>query len=177
MFDTRTLFENEVCPACGKQALSQKAHLYVEPRSKDELLFFVTSCTECNYKKTEIMPLAPSTHVKSNHNCIKVKDPKDLETKIYRASTGSVEIPELEVKLEPGPSAEFFITNIERILLKFKESCQFLLRCDPEPAEKAILERRIRDLDDCLAVKREFTVVVDDPDGFSYILPLDENPV
>ncbi len=176
MSDTRTLFENEVCPSCGKRALSQRAHLYQEPRSKDELLFFVTLCDECNFKKTEIMPLAPSTHVKSNHYVIKIKDPKDLETKIYRASTGSIEIPELGMRLEPGIQAEFYITNMERIILKFKESCQFLLRGDPEPEAKAILEKRIQDLDDCLLVKREFTVVLDDPEGFSYILPLDENP-
>jgi zinc finger protein len=121
------------------------------------------------------MPVAPSTHVKSNHNVITIKDPKDLETKIYRASTGSIEIPELEITLEPGIQAECYITNIERILLKFKESCQFLLRDDPEPAAKAILENRIRDLDECLAGKREFTVVLDDPEGFSYILPIDEH--
>ncbi len=122
------------------------------------------------------MPLAPSTHVKSNHYVIKIKNPKDLETKIYRASTGSIEVPELEITLEPGIQAEFFITNIERVLLKFKESCQFLLRNDPEPAAKAVLDRRVQELDECLAVKREFTVVLDDPEGFSYILPLDENP-
>jgi zinc finger protein len=175
MFDTRILFENEACPSCGKRSLSQRAHLYKEPRSKDELLFFVTLCDECNYKKTEIMPVAPSTHVKSNHNVIKIKDPKDLETKIYRASSGSIEIPELEIILEPGIQAEFYITNIERILLKFKESCQFLLRDEPEPAAKAILEKRIQEIDECLLVKREFTIVLDDPEGFSYILPLDEN--
>nr|MDO8118909.1 ZPR1 zinc finger domain-containing protein [Candidatus Sigynarchaeota archaeon] len=176
MFDSRTLFENAVCPCCGNRTLSQKAHLYKEPRSKDELLFFITLCDECAFKKTEIMPLAPSTHVKSNHNCISIKDQNDLEIKIYRAPTCSIEIPELEIKLEPGASAEFFITNIEHILLKFKESCQFLLRNDPEPSAKAILERRIRELDECLAVKREFTVVMDDPEGFSYILPPDEKP-
>ncbi len=176
MFDSRTLFENEVCPSCGKRTLSQKVYLYKEPRSKDELLFFVTLCDECNYKKTEIMPLAPSTHVKSNHYSVKIKDLKDLEIKIYRASTASIEIPELEIKLEPGPSADFFITNIERVLLKFKESCEFLLRGDPEPGVSAILEKRIEDLDDCLSVKRQFTIVMDDPEGFSYILPFDENP-
>jgi zinc finger protein len=175
LFDTRTLFENEACPCCGKRALSQRAHLYKEQRSKDELLFFVTFCDECNFKKTDIMPLSPSTHVKSNHNVIKIKYPNDLETKIYRASTGSIEIPELEIILEPGIQADLFITNIERILLKFKESCQYLLRDDPEPVAKAILEKRIQDLDDCLVVKREFTVVLDDPEGFSYILPIDEN--
>jgi zinc finger protein len=175
VFDTRVLYENETCPNCGKRALSQKAHLYQEPRSKDELLFFVSLCDQCNYKKTEIMPVAPSTHVKSNHNIITIKKPKDLETKIYRASTASIEIPELEIKMEPGIQADFFITNIERILLKFKESCQFLLRDDPEPAAKAILEKRIQELDACIAGKREFSVILEDPEGYSYILPFDEN--
>ncbi|MEX2717205.1 MAG: ZPR1 zinc finger domain-containing protein [Candidatus Sigynarchaeota archaeon] len=175
MFDSRTLFENVDCPSCGKPALSQKVHFYKEPRSKDEMLFFITLCEACAFKKTEIMPVAPSTHAKSNHYRISIKDPKDLEIKIFRASTGSIEIPELEIKLEPGPSAEFFITNIERILLKFKESCQFLLRNDPEPSAKEILEKRIRELDECLAVKREFTVLIDDQEGFSYVLPPNQN--
>ncbi|NMC05766.1 MAG: ZPR1 zinc finger domain-containing protein [Candidatus Lokiarchaeota archaeon] len=175
MFDTRILYENESCPSCGKRAFSQKVHLYQEPRSKDELLFFVSSCDACNYKKTEIMPVAPSKHVKSNRNIIKINSPKDLETKIYRASTGSIEIPELEVKLEPGIQADLFITNIERVLLKFKESCEFLLRDDPDPDAKAILERRLQDIEECIHAKREFTVILDDPEGFSYILPVNDD--
>lgn len=171
MFETKTLFESEKCPACGKNTLSQKVYLYKEPQSHDELLFFVILCDECNFKKTEVMPLQPSSHVKSNKNILKVKKPKDLETKIYRASTGSIEIPELEMILEPGIQAEFFITNIERILLKFKESCEFLLKNSDNEETSEILRKRIQDLDDFLMVRREFTIILEDPEGFSYILP------
>jgi len=171
MFETRTLYDGEKCPCCGKNSLSQKVHLYKEPRSNDELLFFVLLCENCNFKKIEVMPLAPSTHVKSNRYVLKIKKPKDLEAKIYRASTGSIEIPELEMILEPGVQAEFFITNIERILLKFKESCEFLLNNSDDQETLELLRKRIQDLDDLLAVKREFTVILEDPEGFSYILP------
>ncbi|HME51227.1 MAG TPA: ZPR1-type zinc finger protein [Candidatus Lokiarchaeia archaeon] len=176
MFETRTLYEGEKCPGCGKNSLSQKVYLYKEPRSHDELLFFVILCEECNFKKTEIMPLAPSSHAKSNKYILKIKRPKDLETKIYRASTGSIEIPEIEMVVEPGIQAEFFITNIERILLKFKESCEFLLDNSSDQETLDLLQKRIQDLDDLLAVKREFTVILEDPEGFSYILPRSDKP-
>jgi zinc finger protein len=172
MFDARTLFEGETCPICGKKTLGQKAFLYKEPRSMDELIFFVTLCAECNFKKTEVMPLAPSSHVTTNHHVISIKTQDDLETKIYRASTGSIEIPELEIKLEPGIQADFFITNIERILLKFKDSCQFMLQDAEEEPTRLILEKRIKEIDECISGKREFTVVLDDPEGFSYVLPV-----
>ena len=171
MFETRTLYKGEKCPGCGKNTLSQKVYLYKEPRSHDELLFFVILCEECNFKKTEIMPLAPSSHVKSNRYVLKIKKPKDLEAKIYRASTGSIEIPELEMVMEPGVQAEFFITNIERILLKFKESCEFLLENSDDQETSDKIRQKLQDLDDLLAVKREFTVILEDPEGFSYILP------
>jgi len=117
------------------------------------------------------MPLSPSSHVKSNKYVLKIKKPKDLEAKIYRASTGSIEIPELEMRLEPGIQADLFITNIERILLKFKESCEFLLNNSEDQETSETLRKKIQDLDDLLAVKREFTLILEDPEGFSYILP------
>jgi zinc finger protein len=176
VFEARTLYEGEKCPCCGKNSLSQKVYQYKEPRSHDELLFFVILCEECNFKKTEIMPLAPSTHVKSNKYVLKIKKPKDLETKIYRASTGSIEIPEVEMTLEPGIQADLFITNIERILLKFKESCEFLLGNSDDQEALDLLRKRIQELDDFLAVRRKFTVILEDPEGFSYVLPKTDTP-
>jgi len=122
------------------------------------------------------MPLNPSSHVNSNKYILKIASPEDLETKIYRASTGSIEIPELEMILEPGIQADFFITNIERVLLKFKEICEYMLKDNENVTIKDLLEKRIRDIGDLLAVKREFTLILEDPEGFSYVLPKTDNP-
>ena len=44
----------------------------------------------------------------------------------------------------------------------------------PDIIEKYLVALDIAELDACLAGKREFTIVLDDPEGFSYVLPIDE---
>ena len=128
MFEKKQVFSGEKCPACQEDQLDQNVVIYVEPKSKDELLIFTTICNNCKFKNSDIMPTGPSIFAGKKKFVVEVESQKDLDSKIFRSSSASIEIPELEIKLEPGIQAEFFITNIEGILFKFQESCKFLLK-------------------------------------------------
>ena len=105
-----------------------------------------------------------------------VTEENDLQSKLYRSPTAKVEIPELEVNVEPGPAAPFYFTNIEGVLARF---------------EKAVVAYRnslaaenldTKDIDEILDNFKKaylgtfpFTLRIIDSYGGSYIIPKDES--
>ncbi|MFX0099400.1 MAG: ZPR1 zinc finger domain-containing protein [Candidatus Hodarchaeota archaeon] len=174
MHESKQLFTNKKCIFCGENQLSQLLMIYAEPLSGDEIMIFTTSCDNCNYKKSETMPVKPSKYAKSNHYELKIKTPEDMESKIYRAPSASIEIPSLEMSLEPGIAAEFFITNVEGVLLKFKNACEFLLRDEDNKDRKKLLEQRIKTLSEYIKGNGMFNLILFDSEGYSYVQPKNE---
>lgn len=171
---SKQLFSNEKCPFCNENQLSQMLFIYAEPKTGDEIMIFTTSCANCNYKQSEAMPVKPSKYAKSKHYELTISSPDDLESKIFRAPSASIEIPQLEMALEPGISAEFFVTNVEGVLLKFKDACNFILRDEDDADKRELLEKKISKLVEFIEGKGTFTLVIDDSDGYSYVQPKNE---
>jgi zinc finger protein len=99
----------------------------------------------------------------------KIKNEKGLNTKLIRNSSGTVEIPELGVKLEPGPFAEGFFTNMEGLLERV-ENVLFIFLKSEELEQKIAAKERLKDLQACREGKKTFTVIVKDPFGGSALI-------
>ena len=118
----------------------------------------------CGFRYADTLNLSekePSSYT------FKVLEPKDLNTRVVRSTSGTIEMPELGLLIEPGPASESFISNIEGVLERF---CQVLsiTKKDPESKEKTeeILEyiQNIRD------GKAPLTICIKDPLGNSAII-------
>ncbi|MHA1848409.1 MAG: ZPR1 zinc finger domain-containing protein [Promethearchaeota archaeon] len=170
--ELKEIFSGETCPICLNSTLSQTVLIYVEKVSKEELLLFTTSCSSCGYKHSEVLPSRKGDLARAHEYTLKVHDADDLESKIYRAPTGSIEIPELGLSLEPGVGAESFVTNIEGVLIKFKEKCNFLLRENRDnPSRISVIQKVIQDIDKAINGSFQFKVILRDSEGFSYLIP------
>jgi zinc finger protein len=174
VYSSREVFSRQRCPACGQEDLRQYVVVYRERVFEDELLIFTTICDSCNYKKNDVMPVKPSSLVKAKKYVLAIESQEDLYSKVYRAPTASIEIPELEISMEPGFKADLFITNIERILLKFREICEFMQGDEEDEATRELLQVKMQAIDEYLAGTQGFTFILEDEDGFSYVLPARE---
>ena len=107
---------------------------------------------------------------------LKVSDEKDLKSKIYRSPVGKLEIPELELIVNPGPNADFYYTNVEGILFRF-ENAVSIYRKNLEEGDLEIseIDKVLQDLHKALEGKLEFTLIITDSGGGSYIIPEDES--
>ena len=130
-------------------------------------------CNKCDFSKNDIIPI--ETKMEPCEMSLKVQEEKDLKSKIYRSSSGKLEIPELELAVDPGPSAKFYYTNVEGILIRFEEAVR-IYRNDLEVGDP-----QTKEIDDILeglqkAMKGElpFTLIITDPIGGSYIIPEDK---
>lgn len=105
-------------------------------------------------------PLGYEVHIDSE---------KKLSIKIVRNSSGTVEIPELGVLLEPGPYSEGFFTNMEGLLERVEGVLKIFLHSENK-SQKEEAQKVMKKLLRCKAGKRSFTVRVLDPFGGSALI-------
>jgi len=157
------------CPACKKGKISIKKTVYDLP-DKDKMLIIKFECNNCNYSNNDIIPL--TTNFKPGISYLKITNETDLKSKVYRSPIGKLEIPELELVVEPGPSATFYYTNVEGILLRFENAVSIykknLEKNDPHSDE---IEELLNNIQKALKGKFKFTLKLEDTGGGSYIIP------
>ncbi len=161
------------CPACLQGTVKCIKCIYEFPDG-DKMLLLKFECDKCEFHKSDVIPL--ETKMEPGTTTLKVFDENDLKSKIYRSPNGTIEIPELELILEPGPAAELYITNIEGILTRFKNAVTMyqnsLSQNDPQRKK---IERILEDLQKAIVGKMSFTIKLSDQEGGSYIIPADKS--
>lgn len=152
------------CPRCQKAAsmvqVTENIPLF------GEIMIQTLACSHCGFKWSDVMSL------EFREPCgyeAKIKNEKDMHIKIIRNSSGTIEIPELGVLLEPGPFAEGFFTNVEGFLERVEEILQVFVNSDDQ-AQKNAAKERLVELKKCKAGKMPFTLIVKDPFGGSALI-------
>jgi zinc finger protein len=161
------------CPACNQGIIKMNKTVYDLP-DKDKMLILKFECDKCAFHKNDIIPL--TTNLDSGIMTLKVSSEDDLKSKIYRSPMGKLEIPELELEVEPGPRADFYYTNVEGILLRF-ESAVSIYRNNLEKDDHQIdeIEELLQDLKEAMKGQLKFTLIITDTQGGSYIIPQDKS--
>ena len=159
------------CPSCIEGQIKIRKVIY-DLKDGDQMLILNFTCDTCDYSTNDIIPI--STNMKPGVISLKVKNEKDLKSKIYRSPTGKLEIPELDLKVEPGPRADFYFTNVEGILLRF-ESAVKIYRNNLESGDPQIneIDQVLKDLEKALKGSLPFELKITDLAGGSYIIPED----
>ena len=156
------------CPLCENGLIKISKTIY-ELQDGDNLLILKFECNECKFSKNDVIPL--STNMKPGIFTLKVQNEGDLKSKIYRSPTGKLEIPELELIVDPGPRADFYYTNVEGILFRFENAVRIyrntLDENDPQISE---VNDILRDLEKALRGEFQFTLKITDLSGGSYII-------
>ncbi|KKM98380.1 hypothetical protein LCGC14_1158560 [marine sediment metagenome] len=161
------------CPACKQGKITIKKTTYDLPDG-DKMLILKFECNICNFHNNDIIPL--TTNRKPGITSLKVTEEEDLKSKIYRSPLGKLEIPELELIVEPGPGADFYYTNVEGILFRFEAAVSIyrknLEENDPQVKE---IDDILKNLKKAMEGKFKFTLKITDLQGGSYIIPQDES--
>ena len=161
------------CPACKDGNIVINKIIYDLP-DKDKMLILKFKCNRCEFEKNDIILL--TTRMDAGIISLKITEENDLKSKIYRSPTGNLEIPELDLKVEPGPSAEFYYTNVEGILLRFERAVSIYLdNLEDDDPEKSEIKETLNDLQKAMKGQLEFTLKIADPSGGSYIIPEDSS--
>lgn len=161
------------CPACNKGIIKLTKTVY-DMTDGDKMLIVKFECNECLFTKNDIIPL--TTRLEAGIISLHVTNEEDLKSKIYRSPVGKLEIPELEVSVEPGPRADFYYTNVEGILDRFQKAVQiYRNNLDGDKRKQEEIEEILTNIDKAKKGDFDFTLKITDTGGGSYILPYDES--
>ncbi|MFZ0012437.1 MAG: ZPR1 zinc finger domain-containing protein [Halobacteriota archaeon] len=152
------------CPLC--------AHELTFRFSSDEIPFFgeimfVSASCGCGFKYADTISLCEREAARYEIEF----DSDDFTTRVIRSSSGTVQIPELGVTIEPGSASEAYISNVEGVLCRVEEVIQTATKWSSGDPSKFELGNRLLERID--AVRRgegTMTLLIDDPFGNSAII-------
>jgi zinc finger protein len=152
------------CPCCNTDI----EYLYSTeniPHFSD-ILIISAICPECGYKFVDTQLLK---HGEPARYTVAINSEDDLSIRVIRSMSASIEIPELGVRIDPGPVCQGFVSNVEGVLDRIEDVVKGALRWgnDVERENAAAL------LSDILKVKAgtfPITLILEDPCGNSGIV-------
>jgi zinc finger protein len=124
------------------------------------------NCSECKYKTSDILPLEKRTAPEKQEK--KISSEKDLHIRIVKSKHATIYIPEIKLKIEPGPGSEAYISNVEGLLLRIIKKIQGFKKIHPEKEKD--YEKIIDKLTKMKQSRKKFTLVFKDKTGQSAIL-------
>lgn len=161
------------CPRCQKGTIHIKKTVYELP-DEDKMLIITFECDKCDFRNNDVIPL--TTRTEPGISELRVSTGEDLKSKVYRSPTASLEIPELEIEVEPGPRAGFYFTNIEGVLDRFKSAVlTYRNTLEENELEREEIETLLENIEKALEGNFTFTLRMTDSEGGSYIVPQDKS--
>lgn len=152
------------CPVCGQKTLMYHAEEMDIPNF-GKCLETTIICKSCGYRHSDVMML--ETHEPLRYE-MEIQSEEDLNARVIRSTSGTITIPEIGAKMEPGPYSEAFISNVEGVLNRFVSILLQLLHTYPSKRDE-ILDV-LRKIGYIRHGRMRATFIIDDPFGNSAII-------
>ena len=151
------------CPCCNTDI----EYLYKTENIPyfSDILIISAICPECGYKFVDTQLLK---HGEPARYTVAVESENDLAIRVVRSMSASIEIPELGVRIDPGPLCQGFVSNVEGVLDRIEEVVKGAFRWgnDVERENAAAL---LADIVKVKAGTYPVTLILEDPLGNSGI--------
>ncbi|MDI9643874.1 MAG: ZPR1 zinc finger domain-containing protein [Candidatus Verstraetearchaeota archaeon] len=168
----RHLSYRAVCPGCGGDSMEVQ-ELYDDIPGLGNAVLIAMFCPGCGMKAHHEIPLESKGIRKVE---FRVSDRKALNARVIRSPSGRILVPELGLELTPGPRSLGFVTNVEGVLERFLEVAEQLAGLEEGP-KKEKAEQTVRRIRSAIEGSLPFTLVIEDEQGNSAIIPQEGNGV
>jgi zinc finger protein len=152
------------CPTCNTEI----EYLYTTENIPyfSDILIISAICPSCGYKFVDTQMLKHGEPVRYVY---RTATPDDLAVRIIRSTSAAIEIPELGVRIDPGPTCQGFVSNIEGVLDRIVQAIgSAIIDGDTKERENArILLEKIAHVK---CGELVITVILEDPLGNSAIV-------
>lgn len=156
------------CPVCGKsKTLEVKTSTDNIPYFGD-ILETSVYCNQCGYQSSDSISLE---HNEPSRYTLTINDTK-MDTRVAKSQTATITIPELGLKVEPGPKSQGFVSNVEGILNRFEQAVARALTLEGENISQEVEDNAVNILECITHIKMgelETILILEDPFGNSII--------
>jgi zinc finger protein len=152
------------CPYCNTEI----EYLYKTENIPyfSDILIISALCSSCGYKFVDTQLLRQEEPARYT---AAVTGGEDLAVRVVRSMSASLEIPELGVRIDPGPACQGFVSNIEGVLDRVEQVVKGALQWGTDE-EKENAARLLADIGRVKAGLLPVTLILEDPCGNSAIL-------
>jgi len=163
------LFLNEMkidCPVCRC-----KNSMIVITKTEnipyfEEIMESTVRCHECGYRHSDVMCLDQKEPVKYILNVNKYS----LNARVIKSQSATVSIPELGLKVEPGPRSQGYVSNIEGVLNRFHDAVKRALNLVEDDQSRENAFNILKEIEKIKKGENTVTVLIEDPFGHSMII-------
>ena len=154
------------CPVCGGKNTATYTTQTHELAYFGEIVESTIQCERCGFRHNDI--LATEQKDPAKHSLIISK--KNLDSRVVRSQSATVSLPEIGIKVEPGPKSEGYISNVEGVLIRFKEATERALNMFTDAASQENGKKVLENINKVLDGEMETLLLIEDPFGQSKIM-------
>jgi len=161
----KEIIKGELCMFCGTKNLVLSEAVVDIPYFGVTHVFSM-NCGKCGYGKSDLET------DKKNEPCkfiLKIESEDDLKIRVVKSSNATVKIPHIG-SIEPGETANGYVTNVEGILNRFKATIESLRDEAEDPADKKKAKNMLKKLGRVMWGRDSVTLTIQDPTGNSAII-------
>ncbi|MBQ2635478.1 MAG: ZPR1 zinc finger domain-containing protein [Methanobrevibacter sp.] len=154
------------CPACSVEGVAKSMMKEIEIPHFGKVLETTIQCPKCGFRHSDVIALEqndPAKYViEINRN--------NLSVRVVRSQSATVTIPELGVKVEPGPKSEGYVTNVEGILTRFEDAVKKAMNLFDNEESQINAENTLKNILELKKGNGTATLIIHDPFGQSNIV-------
>ena len=154
------------CPVCGTNNLTLREEDTEIPYFGPVSIFSMT-CSNCNFKKSDLESIEHKEPVKYT---FEVSCEEDMKVRVVKSGNATVKIPYIG-NMEAGEFTDGFVTNIEGLLMKFKDIVQSIRENEEEDEEnRDKAKSMMKKIDRVIWGREKIKIIIEDPTGNSAII-------
>ena len=154
------------CPACGIEGVAKSIMKELEIPHFGKVLETTLLCPSCGFRHSDVIALEQNDPAKYVLEINK----NNLYIRVVRSQSATVIIPEVGVKVEPGPKSEGYVTNVEGMLTRFEDAVIKALNLFDDEESQANAKKTLAEIQELKKGNGTATLIILDPFGQSNIV-------
>jgi zinc finger protein len=123
-------------------------------------------CPSCGFKHNDVIALEQNDPAKYTIEINK----NNLSVRVVRSQSATVIIPEVGIKVEPGPKSEGYVTNVEGILTRFESAVKKAMNLFDDEESQINAEKTLKHILELKKGNGTATLIILDPFGQSNVV-------
>ena len=154
------------CPVCGIEGIAKSVMKELEIPHFGKVLETTILCPSCGFKHSDVIALEQNDPAKY----ILEINKNNLSIRVVRSQSATISIPEIGVKVEPGPKSEGYVTNVEGVLTRFESAVKKALNLFEDEESQINAKNTLKNIQELKKGNGTATLIMLDPFGQSNIV-------
>jgi zinc finger protein len=159
------IIKDQSCPLCHKPTLTL-IEKEVDVPYFGKTFVFSLDCSSCGYSFSDV---EFDEHQDPYKYTLEINSEDDLSIRVIKSSTAKLKLGTI-LTITPGITSEGYISNVEGVLSKAKETLEKLRDDEDDDKKKKTLKQHIKKLNRVLWGSEKIKLVLEDPEGNSAII-------